>query len=34
MIVDRIGPSAQLGLQAIILGTFIGLILGIVAALL
>ena len=33
MIVDRIGPSAQLGLQAIILGTFIGLILGIVAAL-
>ncbi|KOS29375.1 peptide ABC transporter permease [Bacillus anthracis] len=33
MIGERIGPSAQLGLQAIILGTFIGLILGIVAAL-
>ncbi|WP_369900669.1 oligopeptide ABC transporter permease [Bacillus manliponensis] len=33
MIVDRIGPSAQLGLQAIILGTFIGLLLGIIAAL-
>ncbi|KOS29778.1 peptide ABC transporter permease [Bacillus anthracis] len=33
IIVDRLGPSAQLGLQAIILGTFIGLILGIVAAL-
>lgn len=33
MIVDRIGPSAQLGLQAIILGTFIGILLGIIAAL-
>ncbi|MGG2066683.1 oligopeptide ABC transporter permease [Bacillus sp. S14(2024)] len=33
MIVSRIGPSAQLGLQAIVLGTFIGLLLGIVAAL-
>ncbi|MFD0769557.1 oligopeptide ABC transporter permease [Bacillus sp. CGMCC 1.60114] len=33
MIVGRIGPSAQLGLQAIVLGTFIGLLLGIVAAL-
>lgn len=33
MIVDRIGPSAQLGFQAIVLGTFIGLLLGIVAAL-
>ncbi|MEI4831447.1 oligopeptide ABC transporter permease [Bacillus sp. FJAT-53711] len=33
MIVGRIGPSAQLGLQAIVLGTFMGLLLGIVAAL-
>ncbi|WP_242221137.1 oligopeptide ABC transporter permease [Bacillus cereus group sp. BfR-BA-01380] len=33
MIVDRIGPSAQLGFQAVVLGTFIGLLLGIVAAL-
>ncbi|KEK24824.1 oligopeptide ABC transporter permease [Bacillus gaemokensis] len=33
MIVERIGPSAQLGLQAILLGTFVGLLLGIVAAL-
>ncbi|WP_456275016.1 oligopeptide ABC transporter permease [Bacillus sp. AK031] len=30
---DRIGPSAQLGFQAIVLGTFIGLALGIIAAL-
>lgn len=33
LIGDRIGPSAQLGLQAIILGTFVGLLLGIIAAL-
>lgn len=33
MITQRIGPSAQLGGQAIILGTFLGLILGIVSAL-
>lgn len=33
MIVGRIGPSAQLGFQAIVLGTFMGLLLGIVAAL-
>ncbi|MFD3447336.1 oligopeptide ABC transporter permease [Microbacteriaceae bacterium 4G12] len=33
MITTRIGPSAQLGLQALILGTFLGLLLGIVAAL-
>ncbi|SFJ08333.1 MULTISPECIES: oligopeptide ABC transporter permease [unclassified Bacillus (in: firmicutes)] len=33
MIVGRIGPSAQLGFQAIVLGTIIGLLLGIVAAL-
>jgi oligopeptide transport system permease protein len=30
---DRIGPSAQLGFQAIVLGTIIGLALGIIAAL-
>ncbi|MGM0844312.1 MAG: oligopeptide ABC transporter permease [Bacillota bacterium] len=30
---QRIGPSAQLGFQAIVLGTFIGLALGIIAAL-
>jgi oligopeptide transport system permease protein len=29
---DRIGPSAQLGFQAMVLGTFIGLALGIIAA--
>ncbi len=33
MIVGRIGPSAQLGAQALLLGTFMGLIFGIVAAL-
>jgi oligopeptide transport system permease protein len=33
MISTRIGPSAQLGLQALILGTFFGLLLGIIAAL-
>ncbi|MCP1122849.1 MULTISPECIES: oligopeptide ABC transporter permease [Bacillus] len=33
MVVSRIGPSAQLGFQAIVLGTFMGLLLGIVAAL-
>ncbi|PHA01438.1 peptide ABC transporter permease [Bacillus pseudomycoides] len=33
MIVGRIGPSAQLGFQAIVLGTIMGLLLGIVAAL-
>jgi oligopeptide transport system permease protein len=33
MIGTRIGPSAQLGFQALVLGTFIGLLLGIVAAL-
>ncbi|MDC2863906.1 MULTISPECIES: oligopeptide ABC transporter permease [unclassified Bacillus (in: firmicutes)] len=33
MIIGRIGPSAQLGFQAIVLGTIIGLLLGIVAAL-
>ncbi|CAG9612869.1 Dipeptide transport system permease protein DppB [Bacillus rhizoplanae] len=33
MIVGRIGPSAQLGFQAIVLGTLVGLLLGIVAAL-
>ncbi|MGD6965306.1 ABC transporter permease [Rossellomorea vietnamensis] len=30
---QRIGPSAQLGFQAIVLGTFLGLALGIIAAL-
>ncbi|MBO9128652.1 oligopeptide ABC transporter permease [Bacillus sp. 165] len=33
MITTRIGPSAQLGFQALILGTTLGLLLGIVAAL-
>jgi oligopeptide transport system permease protein len=33
MITQRIGPSAQLGGQALLLGTFIGLILGIISAL-
>lgn len=33
MIGTRIGPSAQLGFQALVLGTFVGLLLGIVAAL-
>jgi len=33
MISTRIGPSAQLGAQALLLGTFIGLIFGIIAAL-
>ncbi|WP_033843303.1 oligopeptide ABC transporter permease [Geobacillus sp. FSL W8-0032] len=32
LISDRIGPSAQLGFQAIVFGTIVGLILGIVAA--
>jgi len=32
LIADRIGPSAQLGFQAIIVGTIIGLLLGILAA--
>ncbi|OQP05600.1 peptide ABC transporter permease [Geobacillus sp. 46C-IIa] len=32
LIGDRIGPSAQLGFQAIVFGTFIGLMLGIFAA--
>ncbi|PLT30379.1 oligopeptide ABC transporter permease [Peribacillus deserti] len=32
MIAGRIGPSAQLGLQALILGSIVGLILGIIAA--
>ncbi|MED4876689.1 ABC transporter permease [Anoxybacillus geothermalis] len=32
LINDRIGPSAQLGFQAIVFGTIVGLILGIVAA--
>ncbi|MFN4214730.1 MULTISPECIES: oligopeptide ABC transporter permease [Exiguobacterium] len=32
LILERIGPSAQLGAQALILGTFVGLLLGIVAA--
>jgi oligopeptide transport system permease protein len=30
---DRIGPSAQLGFQAMVLGTIVGILLGIVAAL-
>ncbi len=33
IIMERIGPSAQLGVQALILGTVCGLLLGIVAAL-
>ena len=33
MIKDRIGPSAQLGAQALLLGSFVGLIFGIIAAL-
>jgi oligopeptide transport system permease protein len=33
MITQRIGPSAQLGGQALLLGTFLGLILGIISAL-
>ncbi len=33
MIMERIGPSAQLGVQALLLGTFCGLLLGTVAAL-
>ncbi|MBM7647546.1 oligopeptide transport system permease protein [Bacillus ectoiniformans] len=33
MITERIGPSAHLGLQAIILGTIVGIILGVLAAL-
>ncbi|PAQ14385.1 peptide ABC transporter permease [Bacillaceae bacterium SAOS 7] len=33
MIMERIGPSALLGFQAIVLGTIIGMILGLVAAL-
>ncbi|MFX3624118.1 MAG: oligopeptide ABC transporter permease [Ectobacillus sp.] len=33
LIGTRIGPSAQLGFQALVLGTFVGLLLGIVAAL-
>lgn len=33
MIMDRIGPSAQLGVQALLLGTLCGLVLGTVAAL-
>ncbi|WP_114165399.1 oligopeptide ABC transporter permease [Exiguobacterium sp. TNDT2] len=32
LIMERIGPSAQLGIQALVLGTFVGLLLGIVAA--
>ncbi|MBM7693957.1 oligopeptide transport system permease protein [Peribacillus deserti] len=32
MIAGRIGPSAQLGLQALIIGSIVGLILGIIAA--
>jgi oligopeptide transport system permease protein len=32
MIADRIGPSALLGFQAMVLGTIIGLIIGIIAA--
>lgn len=32
IIADRAGPSMQLGLQAMILGTFVGTILGIIAA--
>ncbi|AEV18287.1 ABC transporter permease [Geobacillus stearothermophilus] len=32
LIGDRIGPSAQLGFQAIVLGTLVGLVLGILAA--
>lgn len=33
MILDRIGPSAMIGIQAMIFGTIIGLILGIISAL-
>ena len=33
MIGDRIGPSAFIGLQALIFGTIIGLVLGIISAL-
>ncbi|CAM3251727.1 ABC transporter permease [Filibacter tadaridae] len=33
MIIDRVGPSAFIGLQALIFGTIIGLVLGIVSAL-
>lgn len=32
LIMERIGPSAQLGIQALVLGTLAGLLLGIVAA--
>ncbi|TCI49082.1 ABC transporter permease [Exiguobacterium sp. SH3S2] len=32
LIMERIGPSAQLGIQALVLGTLTGLLLGIVAA--
>ncbi len=32
LIVDRIGPSVQLGIQAIILGTVLGILLGLIAA--
>ncbi|MBE1553282.1 ABC transporter permease [Sporosarcina limicola] len=33
MIVDRVGPSALIGLQALIFGTLVGLVLGIISAL-
>ncbi|WP_272479948.1 oligopeptide ABC transporter permease [Aquibacillus koreensis] len=33
LIMDRIGPSAQLGLQAMVIGTVLGIMLGMVAAL-
>lgn len=33
MILERIGPSATLGFQAIVLGTIIGILLGVIAAL-
>ncbi|WP_215141903.1 oligopeptide ABC transporter permease [Exiguobacterium qingdaonense] len=32
LIMERIGPSAQLGLQALVLGTLVGILLGVVAA--
>lgn len=32
LLVDRIGPSVQLGVQAIILGTLMGILLGVIAA--